>query len=98
MTACCPACHQPLATMRCGIRLPVLKTQIFDAIKAAGDLGAGRDEIFNVVYPDRRRQPNPSVIKSRIVQINDFLEETTFLIVADGRRCDGSRYYLVRRR
>jgi hypothetical protein len=98
MTACCPFCHQTLGTQRLGVRLPRLKAEIVDAIKAAGDLGISRDELMHTVYRDRSC-PSPATIKAHVAQLNDLLAETSFVIRADGRRFrDGSRYYLTRRR
>ena len=54
MNVCCPHYHQPIATVRCGVRLPVLKVAIFDRIKRAGDFGVTSAEILSDVYFDRR--------------------------------------------
>jgi hypothetical protein len=84
--------------MRLGVRMPPLKARILDVIKASGDIGASRDELLDDVYADRRRTA-PVTIKAHINQLNDLLEETPFVIRADGRRHrDGARYYLLRRR
>jgi hypothetical protein len=84
--------------MRCGIRLPVLKAAIFDVIRAAGDIGASKDEILDRAYADRRR-PSPESVKSHINQLNDMLVETDVVIIADSKRfTDGNRWQLVRRR
>jgi hypothetical protein len=95
----CPHCGQPLASMRLGVRLPaVVKSVLFDAVKAAGDIGISRDELLDQVYADRKR-PTPATIKAHVQQINDLLLETDFQIRADrGRFTDGApRFYLVRR-
>jgi DNA-binding winged helix-turn-helix (wHTH) protein len=84
--------------MRLGIYLPSLKAAILDAVKAAGDVGIGRDELLNSVYQGRK-QPSPLTLKAHINQLNDRLAETEFTIKADGRRFHGgARYYLLRER
>jgi hypothetical protein len=80
----CPTCGTP-AHVRVGIRLPARKAAIFDAIKAAGEIGVSSRELVTAVYcgGEARRQ---SVIKSHVWQINSVLEETDFRIVSDGKR------------
>jgi hypothetical protein len=73
MSTTCPTCHQPLARMRCGIRLPVLKTRIFDVIKAVGDLGISRDELLFEIHRDRR-QPSASTITERFTRANGLCD------------------------
>lgn len=92
----CPRCRQH---MRCGVYFPPLKAEIFDAVKASGDIGIGCEELMDAVYHHDRSRPSPLTIKAHINQINEMLAGTDFQIRADGRRHrDGARYYLLRRR
>lgn len=80
MTTCCPTCHQPLATMRAGVRLPVLKAKIFDAIHAAGEIGISSKEVMHAVYRGRKRPRYIDTIRMHVIQINDLLVETDTVI------------------
>lgn len=75
--------------MRLGVRLPVFKAAILDAIKMAGDIGISSQELI-----DKFERPIRVIaIKSHIFQINEILEDTDWRIVTDG-----GRWHLVKRR
>jgi hypothetical protein len=71
--------------MRLGVRLTLLKAQIVDRIKAAGDFGVTSTEIIADLYRDRR-PVKPTVVKSHTSQINDLLAETDWRICSDRGR------------
>jgi hypothetical protein len=81
----CPACHQPIATERLGVRLPPLKAAILDRIKAAGELGVTSEEIVGDLYSDRRAV-SVTTIKAHVNQLNDLLAGTDRHIRSDRRR------------
>jgi hypothetical protein len=81
VTICCPQCHQPIGTMRLGIRLTPLKAAILDRIKAAGDLGLSSEELLDLWDTPIAKE----TIKAHVWQINLLLEETIYRIVCDGR-------------
>jgi hypothetical protein len=84
MLRLCPHCRRPMAFERCGIPLTPLKAAIFDAIKAAGDLGITSTEIIGgELYRDRRAASHHT-IKSHVWQINELLEETNWIIRSEG--------------
>jgi hypothetical protein len=84
MPACCPLCRQPVGEVRAGVRLPMLKAQIFDTIHAAGEMGITAREIMHAVYGDQKRVL--TTIRMHIAQINDILEETDTKIKTFDRR------------
>lgn len=92
--ALCPHCNQPLVAERCGVRLPLVKAMIFDAIKAAGDPGITTIELASQVY-DTPHGANS--VRSHISQINDMLEATDWRIRAE-RSGINSTYHLIRQR
>jgi hypothetical protein len=92
----CELCHQPLGMARAGVRLPPIKSKIFDVIKAAGDKGATALDVLALVY-DGRKRPDPLSVKSHIAQINDLLEETDLVIKSDRIRKEWPHWRLVRR-
>lgn len=67
--------------LRGGVRMTPLKARLFDAIKAAGDVGISTNELLFKVY-EGERLPQRSVIKSHIWQINEILEDTGLKIVS----------------
>ena len=71
--------------MRAGVRMPPLKAMIFDAIKAAGDVGINSQELLGRVF-EGRRPLRENTIKAHVWQLNDLLEATRFIIVSDRRR------------
>ena len=86
MTDCCPHCHQPYKATRVGIPMPPRKAELFDSIKAAGEIGITTHELWIMHYPTQRAAM--SVIKSHINQINDLLVETDYTLRAEGRGKD----------
>ena len=78
----CEHCGQPRPETRLGVRLPPLKARIFDIVKRAGRDGIDRDELFRLVFGDRKVKR--SCLKAHIWQINDLLEDS-------GYRLDGLR-------
>jgi hypothetical protein len=65
--------------------MPALKAAIFNAVKAAGDVGASSIELLAEIYTDKR-PPQRETIKVHICQINELLDETRFRIVSIDRR------------
>ena len=89
----CTECHQPLREVRLGVRLPVFKAAILDAIKMAGDIGISSQELI-----DKFERPIRVIaIKSHIWQINEILEDVGWRIEPEGRG-DNARWHLVKRR
>lgn len=78
---------------RVGIWLPAVRAAIFDAIKAAGDIGISSQEIIAVV--GRPRAVN--TVRVHVFLINDALEETNWRIGSDGAGAN-RRWFLVKRR
>jgi hypothetical protein len=77
----CPVCKQPMAELRAGIRLTPIKSAIFDAIKAGGELGTTVNNIMDRVYGDgRRAPPGRHIIKSHVYQINELLLDVGLII------------------
>jgi hypothetical protein len=93
MTACCPLCHQPISTLRFGVRLPPHKAALVDRIKAAGDPGISTAELIGGELYRDRRPVHPTTIKAHVDQINDLLRDSGWRIASDRRR-----WTLVRRR
>jgi hypothetical protein len=86
MTACCPLCHQPLGTLRFGVRLPAFKAALIDAIKRTGDIGISSAELIaGELYRDRK-PVQLTTIKSHICQLNDLLTDTDWRVASDCRR------------
>ena len=98
MVAICSKCHQTISTSRFGVRLTLLKARIFDAIKAAGDLGISSPELHFDIYRGYGRERSSNMMRVHIGQINDLLQSTDWRIVADPP-CGGyARWYLRRLR
>ena len=73
-TTFCPACHQPIAEAREGVRLPAVKLRIFDVVRRAGIDGVTIEDINAIVYGDH--PASPETIRNHISQINEALAET----------------------
>lgn len=86
----CPTCGQVLRDDRVGIRMPRVKTRIFDAIRRAGPDGIYGDDLFDLCL--RARNVQRETLKAHIYQLNELLVETKFVI----RRHAG--YYALERR
>jgi hypothetical protein len=84
MTTICPHCHQPIGTMRLGVRLTPLKASIVDRIKAAGDVGISSEELMFTLW--ERDAVCVDTVKAHVWQINEVLEETDWAVRSDGRR------------
>jgi hypothetical protein len=67
---------------RVGIYLPLLKARIFDAVKAAGDIGISTEELRGTAW---ERPPKPETVKAHVWQLNSILEETDWRIVSRDR-------------
>jgi hypothetical protein len=93
----CPVCHQPIRELRVGVRLPPIKARLFDLIKAAGSIGVSAQELHSDLYRGYGRPRSKHNIRNHIWQINDILEESNWIIVADGRG-QYARWYLQRRK
>ena len=81
----CPHCGQTLVFVRAGVRLTPLKADIFDLIKAAGEVGVSSQEILDRAFRDRH-VAGADIVKMHVYQINELLEATGFVIVSDRRR------------
>jgi hypothetical protein len=92
----CPKCHQPIKHVRLGVGLTELKAGIFDAIKAAGDIGVSLAQSDLWRDSSRTRPPTRNTVRSHIVQINMELDGTGWRIVGDHHR--PWRWSLVRRK
>lgn len=90
----CPTCHQTLRCVRLGVPMPQLKSDIFDSIKASGDMGITARELMFIHY--ERKERSPVTLRAHISQINDLLEETDFVIRNDGGTRH-ARWYLGKR-
>lgn len=95
MAACCPHCHQPIASARLGVRMPPLKARYVDAIRAAGDIGISSIELRHALYPERT--PSLITVRAHIHQINELLAGTDYQIACD-RGGKPAQWLLVRRR
>jgi hypothetical protein len=69
----CPQCHQPMAEVRNGVRLPSLKARIYDVVRRAGIRGILLDDINAIVFDGHA---NPVTIRNHIRQLNDLLADT----------------------
>lgn len=90
----CPHCGQPLPVKRAGTRLTPLKARIFDAIARAGPAGIDADDLFALIYGDRRHRSRET-LKAHVWQINDALAGSGVSIA--GTRGSGRRFTLVRK-
>lgn len=88
----CPACGQSTKEVRHGVVLPLRKLRIYDAIKAAGEIGLTSEQVTQAAY-DGENRCSPNTIKAHIFQINEMLASTDFCIVA--QRGDGWNSYWV---
>ncbi len=91
MTECCPTCHAPYKASRIGIRMPLLKAELFDSIKMAGEIGISTQELLTMHYQSKK--VHADTIKSHVHQINDLLVETDYQIYSDQVR-PHPRWYL----
>ena len=48
----CPTCRQIVGEVRVGVRLTKLKAQIFDRVKASGDVGVSSEELLFALWED----------------------------------------------
>lgn len=86
MMPCCPHCHRPLAVMRAGLPMPMLKARIYDAVSAAGEIGISTRDLMHKTYTDRKMPRSLAVIRTHVLQINDMLVETDLRIRTNDRR------------
>jgi predicted ArsR family transcriptional regulator len=79
--------------VRAGAVVPPRKAELFDAIKASGDVGCSSYELAMML-----KDTTTNTVRQHIWQLNDrYLIETPWVIKADGRG-RYSRWYLARRR
>ena len=81
----CPHCHQPLM-LRLGVRLPLLKVRIFDAIKAAGEMGITSRDLRQLIYGKCADEITLTTVRMHCQQINEYLYETEWRIRCPDRR------------
>ena len=98
MARLCPHCRRPMTYQRVGIFLPPLKVAIFDLVKQSGDVGITTAELAGNVYEDRRYKPALLTVKSHIWQINEYLEETDWIIRSEADYGTTERRWYLRRR
>jgi hypothetical protein len=79
----CPHCHQPISTMRLGVRVTPKKAALLDAIKRSGDVGISSEELRSMLW---ERAVCIETVKSHVFQLNELLEETDWIIRSDRRR------------
>jgi len=79
MTQICERCGRPL---RLGVALSPLKARLFDVIERAGPEGISGDDLFAIVFAERRAS-RMSGLKSHVWQINVAVAATGYRI--DGR-------------
>lgn len=86
-TVFCPTCHQSIAIERAGVRLSPLKAAIYDAIRAAGDMGISTDGLIMLVRDrcDHHITSN-NTIKAHIHQLREYLVDSGQTIVCDRGR------------
>ena len=94
----CPYCRQLIKHERCGVFLPPLKAGIFDLIRAAGDAGISSAEIVGDPLYRERWRVSRTAIKSHVWQINELLDETNWVIRAEGDYGTSERRWYLRRR
>ena len=87
----CPTCRRPLGDLRLGVCLPPVKSRIFDAVAAAGDIGLTAREIITACYG--RPSVQVACIKSHMHQLNLMLALSGWRLVPEGRR--EARWHLV---
>jgi hypothetical protein len=75
----CPCCGQPMPEVRLGVKLTPLKARIFDIVKRAGNDGILADELFKMVYEERKRSRHS--LKAHVWQINDVIADEGWRIV-----------------
>jgi hypothetical protein len=92
-TAHCPHCHQPLINTRLGVRLPPLKTAMFDLIRRSGDAGISWDEIARRLYG---RPTSRKTINAHVWQINEMIEPAGYRIVSH-RGVHPATFHLMKR-
>ena len=78
-----PARPQP--EFRHGVYLPRVKVLIFDAVKAAGDIGVTTRQLLHAVYGNKV-QRSTAIIRNHIKQMNILLAQTDVHIAARDRR------------
>lgn len=90
----CYHCGQeiPEEQLRCGVRLSLLKTRLFDIIKRAGKDGIDGDDLYAIFLEARGAKRN--VLKTHINQINDRLESTEWRIEVERNGRGGGIYRL----
>ncbi len=85
----CYHCGQeiPQEQLRCGVRLSLLKTRIFDIIKRTGKDGITGNDLYDMVLKNRGAKRN--VLKTHVHQINDRLAGTDYQIVVSRNEVNG---------
>jgi hypothetical protein len=81
--------------LRLGVALPPRKTAIFDAIKAAGDVGISSSSLRVLVWREQKRCRHN--VKVHIAQLNVMIANTGHHIIAEGRG-PHSLWFLVKRK
>jgi len=94
----CYHCGQeiPEEQLRCGVRLSLLKTRLFDIIQRAGRDGIHGDDLYEIFLKERGAKLN--VLKTHIHQINTRLESTDYQIEVTRNGRSAGIYRLKKRR
>ncbi len=93
----CYHCGQeiPEEQLRCGVRLSLLKTRLFDIIQRAGRDGISGEDLYEFFLKTRGAKLN--VLKTHIYQINERLESTDWRIEVT-RNGRGTGIYRLKKR
>lgn len=81
----CPTCGRPEPEFRCGVYLPRIKAHVFDAVKAASDIGITTRQLMRIIYGGKVKR-STATIRNHIQQINDKLAGTDWYISCRDRR------------
>ncbi len=88
----CHYCGHPLPDIRLGVRMPPLKTHIFDVVHRAGPDGISGRDLYDIVYEDHEEpRPKMTSLHSHVNQINEAIEDSGYRI--RGNTSTGRGYY-----
>jgi hypothetical protein len=68
----CSCCGQPLPELCAGVRLPKLKTRIFNLVKRGGEDGIDRRDLCEILYGEAS-VAHLQTLKAHLYQINEEL-------------------------
>jgi len=76
----CPQCHQVMYETRLGVKLPKVKSRIFDLVRSGGEGGVPMQRIISMVFDGKSNSVN---VRNHIHQINRYLQDTGVQIYGD---------------